>query len=775
MFTPRSALFLSLALLASACGESKATVLKPTTQKKPPQTTTQPPPTTEVVDAGAPPTCTADTCDAGVPPQPTDLPPTLTITDPMTNARISTGAVSVSGSASDDHDGLKVELSIDGTNWTPATVSSGAFSGTLVLPSVDDDHLSLQVRATDAAGHVLNSFQPIEVDNVAPTASIDPVSPAPAAAWLAGVAIHGKAADTTLTNVTVDLDDGRGPQTVPTTNGTWSATFKATGTEDFVAKTVRAVASDRFGHKTTVQQTFHVDVVAPRIAVTSPATNAKFNASSFASSGAVRVNFTLQDGDPAAYANQEGQTVHLTNVLDVQTSPSDDGKRYEFLLEAHDSSGNVGSTTVTFYVDRLPPFVARLAPAEGAITSDASAVVTFNEAVQIASGGFSASPALSGAFTAAGQQFTFNLAGGSADTAYTVSIPAVVDGFGNAAPAQPAWHFVTKPLLPQNGLVIANGVTNFSAATDEDGVLTVMATQGNLAARSYRFDSHSGAMVVGPQVAITATGALQADAFSHRLATGAAERISGTRYTDASNVSHVDWWLNGSHMTTPNQESALIATPALDGEGTNLGAVGFLHSNVSYDRSGRSSVALAIRADHVAAVDGRFEAVQVDDFGFSRQTFYCSQPFANAAPVCDMAPSLSQYGFSATPRYSHAITKNCSFHAYNDANGGRSLFIEPFIQGCKIGSCPTTKTLNYPASEELQLASATSTVAVEAWRVSSGVVVAEITPDASCNPNRTLAAQLFANDVVAFRPVRIGGKPALVWLDLNQVLRLFVP
>ena len=36
-----------------------------------------------------------------------------------------------------------------------------------------------------------------------------------------------------------------------------------------------------------------------------------------------------------------------------------------------------------------------------------------------------------------------------------------------------------------------------------------------------------------------------------------------------------------------------------------------------------------------------------------------------------------------------------------------------------------------------------------------------------------MEGQLVANDVASFKPVRIGGRTALVWLDTNGTLQLF--
>jgi hypothetical protein len=78
-------------------------------------------------------------------------------------------------------------------------------------------------------------------------------------------------------------------------------------------------------------------------------------------------------------------------------------------------------------------------------------------------------------------------------------------------------------------------------------------------------------------------------------------------------------------------------------------------------------------------------------------------------------------------------------------------------------------------TSELTVASSSATTAVGARRTTGGVAVFEFTPDASCNPLLGMSATLHATDVAAFQPVRMAGRPALVWLDTAGALRLFRP
>jgi hypothetical protein len=202
--------------------------------------------------------------------------------------------------------------------------------------------------------------------------------------------------------------------------------------------------------------------------------------------------------------------------------------------------------------------------------------------------------------------------------------------------------------------------------------------------------------------------------------------------------------------------------------------VGFFRNQL-YERHGLSSVAVAVRPDEVQAVDGRWEVVQVNPQGFSRQTYKCERPFPNAPLQCALTPVDSLNLFGSTPKYSHAMTRHCSFHVYNDGAGNRSMYTEPFPASCRLGSCPSPQISTWNVNDELMVGTGNATTAVSARRTSFGVAVQDFTPDAMCNPVQGSAFPLVANDVAAFKPVRMRERPALVWLDTSGVLRLFNP
>ncbi len=86
--------------------------------------------------------------------QPTPAPdtvlPTVSIASPLEGATLTTTSVTITGSASDNVEVAKVELSLDGTTWTAATGTT-SWSATLTLAEGAN---TITVRATDTSGNV---------------------------------------------------------------------------------------------------------------------------------------------------------------------------------------------------------------------------------------------------------------------------------------------------------------------------------------------------------------------------------------------------------------------------------------------------------------------------------------------------------------------------------------------------------------------------------------------------------------------------------------------
>jgi hypothetical protein len=99
------------------------------------------------------------------------VPPTLTITSPVSGALVSGASVTLVGVAGDGTSyGISaVSTSLDGTTWTPATFAAdGSFSAALPVPGVDHVSQTLSVQVVDLAGNSKLFTTSYVADRVAP-------------------------------------------------------------------------------------------------------------------------------------------------------------------------------------------------------------------------------------------------------------------------------------------------------------------------------------------------------------------------------------------------------------------------------------------------------------------------------------------------------------------------------------------------------------------------------------------------------------------------------
>lgn len=748
--------------LTAGCGKSNA-VSQSRPQAAPTQQQEQPPP---AASATAP----DPACGSACPPvQPGDQGPRVDFTEPLSGEQVKGKLLRVRGTASDDAPGVEVQVSLDGHAWTPAPVSQGAFEVTLPLPALDGDFLTIHARATDSAGHSLLALQQVQVDNLAPQVTVDALTPAAAAAWLSGRLLGGGATDGSgVVALEADRGDGQGLLPAAYASGRWALTWVAAPDEDDVAHALVVEARDAFGNIGRARVDFRIDVVPPRLRITSPADGARFNAQALAvGAGAVPIAFQVADGDPAAFVREAGSNARLSS-LEVVTDPADDGKTYAVKLEAVDGAGNTTTAQVQFAVDRRAPTAVRVAPPDGSVATARVAELEFSEPMDASGPAIEAFPPVSGTWSA--DRRTYRTAQLAADTAYTFTALPLADDFGNQLPPLPRWRARTPPQAPASGTVIATSVTDFSAAADEDGVLTVVARQGGVAS-IFLADPVTGA--IASTHAVSATAGAQLLAGAHRVtdASGLPVRLASARVGGGLLPLSL-WWKSGvAQPLAP--ASAFVHTRGFEAPGAGL--IGTVSSNSIYQRPLAPNVALSVRPDHLAGVDGRWEVVELLSTGFIRQSFSCEPSSPTGPVVCAASPPFTQTGFGAQPRYSHAVTRRCSFHAYDDAAGNRVLWTEPFVASCRLGSCPQAFATQDSAASELQLGAYSASSVLAASRTALGIGVVELVPDASCRTVFGAGAVLAATGVASFRPVRVGDKPGLIWLDTQGTLRVFAP
>lgn len=105
--------------------------------------------------------------------------PLLSLSAPADDLHTASASVTVSGTTSDTGAGpVTVAISVDGTAYSTPTVTSGAFSDTVVLTSTGSH--TITVTATDAAGNTTSISKTVWYSDAAPTITSVTLVPNPA-------------------------------------------------------------------------------------------------------------------------------------------------------------------------------------------------------------------------------------------------------------------------------------------------------------------------------------------------------------------------------------------------------------------------------------------------------------------------------------------------------------------------------------------------------------------------------------------------------------------
>ncbi|WP_163866947.1 RHS repeat-associated core domain-containing protein [Myxococcus eversor] len=259
-------------------------------------------------------------------------PPTLTVSGVPSGQVVDVEQVVPTFDATDALTSVTVEATLNGQPFT-----SGS-------PITEERAHTLIVVATDAAGNVTREEHTFAIDRTPPELTVSGVDEGSRRA--APVAIEFAAEDANLTSLTGTLDGE------PYTSG---AAITEHGPHVFIA-----VARDGAQHQTELQRSFRVDAEPPTITL------------SGVSDGLVSKAARLV---PVFSATDEG-TVTLSATLDTVSFTSGSAVETEgphtLVITVADDLGNSLTRTVHFTLDRTPPTVARVSPADGTVTQEAS-------------------------------------------------------------------------------------------------------------------------------------------------------------------------------------------------------------------------------------------------------------------------------------------------------------------------------------------------------------------------------------------------------------------
>jgi RHS repeat-associated protein len=345
-------------------------------------------------------------------------------------------------------------------NGVAAVIDPAAKTFTATLTLVEGSS-SITVTGSDVAGNSSSATLTLVVDTKAPQVSI--TSPAANACLnVSALDVKGTASDTNFKNITVQLG---GTTVTPTVDasGNWVANFPNVP-EGKAIFTV--TATDTVGHTSTSSLAVNIDRTAPAIAFTEsgvPFTATRLN---HAAGPLVRVT----DADPAP-----SLTLTLDNAAYVSGASIAAEGQHTLDAIATDCAGNRNEKSVQFIIDRTPPTLTNLTPANGAPlgTLPASIQGTSSEPATISvAGGAGVPTGASNNFTLTGVPFAnginkFTLhavdaAGNASDTAYTVTVRTgapVVTISDNGTPIV-------------NGTVFSRAITPVVTADSADDTIT---------------------------------------------------------------------------------------------------------------------------------------------------------------------------------------------------------------------------------------------------------------------------------------------------------------
>lgn len=701
---------------------------------------------------------------------------------PAASALVSGTTLRVSGTVSDGTGVASVRVKVDGSaSAAEATVTGATWVASLALPPENGVQHDLVATFTDTLGNSSQARLTVTVDNVAPQpALVEPLADALVATpelTVRLLAIGGAAA------VSVSL--GAQPAVRATAQGgdLWTAVLSVP-TEDFTAETLSVVATDVAGNRGLASRSIQVDRVAPTLTIASPTPGQKLNAGSFARTDAVTVSFSAADGDPQlALEGFDGAAWQAGASFGVATSPTDNPRSYPVRARATDRAGNTTTLDWTFSVDRVAP-TATVTPADGARNVEPRQVsVTFSEPVfgpTTVTEPLVLTPAapMPGAWSPGHTSFT--TAALSPYAVYQAALAAsLVDDAGNPVAAAAPTRFHTAAAVPADGATLASGVEAFEASSNQDGVLLVAFDRGTPSApawAAYGWDPVTGAQRWSDEVPSGQAGSIAFHVLASRnvqpdLSAVAIETVS---YTNLGG-SFTQYSIGG--VAQPNTRSAAVvpmlpmAAHGLDGSGQ----VGFISGQL-YTRAPAVSVALRSSPAALTAGTQRWIAWGQDAAkNLTLEERACGYSPSLAAWSCaNLSRSLPATAFDASAVVSPSGA--CEVTSTAGAAGRQS---SSSLWSCQPDCAWSALTTRAAPGDHLQLApfaGGDEDAVLGAWQLpaNAGVQLGKLAAS-SCGGSFVPYGPALPGAIATFRPVQLGNRPALLYIDSAANLKVYAP
>lgn len=726
--------------------------------------------------------------------------PDLHITAPLAGATLSTATYRVAGTGWDPTGPLRAfaRVGSDPAAFVEGTVSAdGGWVVDVPVPELEDPLAQVEVHLLDGLSNRGVKVVGVKVDRVAPTVTL--TGP--------GVdSIHRQALSVTATTdaqaVSVVAQLGTGAPVALGGGPTSWAGQVPPPSQDYGPLLLRVTATDAAGNAAAAQRQVIIDTVAPVITFTAPAAGRRFKIADFATTNDVAVSWQVQDADPQAAVTQvNGATSTATQLL-VTTSAADNGRVVTTTVSATDQAGNLGSSSLSFSVDRVAPAITGWVPAAAARNIEPRTTsVSFSEPVFGATTSTEAlvlSPAspVPGSWNTA--HTTWTSAALTPYAVYDATLAALADDHGNPVPPPPgARQFHTAALATSTPPTapLATGVAEFRVVADADGVATVAyRTTAQAGSGQTTFAVHR----VSPQ-----TMTLEAELSSSTLnvtsfglnawsvvngSTLASRNIAAYSWTTPmtagpSPLTHQRRVESGAPTSVPyavGSAAALSVLPfAREADQSEFGHV----EGVTFTRGG-NGVALPIAVDHhVAQGSDSWAGFRLDAAAVRWVRFRCNR-YAAPAPGYYQCEGIA-YGAptSSTPSALSAAmnrTGTCLIASWSEG-GQRRALAQP------LPSCDGAPTVQCPSNTNVSSTSQAAGFSVAPWSVGSTssliaayqdgftVRLGTLSDPATCNLSFTNLGAALVAQPIAWAPVQLGQKAALFYLDSSNALRVYVP
>lgn len=676
----------------------------------------------------------------------------------------------------------------------PLTGGPVAWTGTIAVPQHDLAFNTLRVTAQESSGSSAFDEVNIGTDTVAPAVTIV----APAANSIHRTAITVSATTSAPADSVTATFEG---VTVPLTGGplAWLGTV-AVPQHDYASSALRVTVRDAIGNSSFQDVVIATDTVAPVIAFTTPSAAQKFKASDFASSPNVTNAWTVTDADPQAATTTVNGAASTAVTVSVPTNATDNPASYMTTVAAADRAGNTATSSVSYSVDRVEPLIVSWTPALNArMVEPAESVITFSEPVF---GATTTTPGLSliSHPQPSGDVWDLNHTRSLLPLATlrgrVVRLRAadLADSHGNSIqPLERSFHLATAIA---SGTLLASNVSTFAATADNDGVLTVayLTTTG-----TWHFFAD--------------TGVLDTRSFGSNIPAGSKLAVTSWS-TPAANLYAVRRWSMslrrptsiyryylGDGLADPVSVSstamgAIVTVPPLNREGATdpFGVVlGSTYTRGTFTRT-FSTVADMITAQSADSwAVGSYSGTQVrwSRYRCNRDTQLFPGP---ATYTC----GGTEYGGATSQVIDFAeavMTRNGSCMLFNvrmplpGGGFGYGGFAQP-LENCD-GSLGVSPPASCNPNTNIPYSSGLFGQKLAPFSLNGEHTILSAFPAGTGNPSEfrlekmspgtcsfvdtTFTPRFSVPNVRDYQPVQIGTKPAFIYVNTSNELRLYVP